>query len=355
VVLLVAGILAGASSDEDNTDTADRPEATVTPPGNEPAGQDTPSTTGAETEQSDGVPDAARSYFEAFATMDLSRVGAMLDNSVEDFPAGLYAVHQIANIRAIGTPLGTSMTVGDDTIVFKSTTGYAPDGAEQTETLTYGNFAVQGDKLTGFNVNDTPVADSIRAGGDPVTADGVTVRIVTAYHTARGDLFLNVDMTNGRQGVLNVSSYEWAPVTLHLVVAANADLGAGVGLRVDSWRRHHPCGCRGTLRRWPAGGCDPEQPCRPADAADRARRAAGHRGRGRSRRSPRSVGWIGVLWPWFSYRGRVKPERSRLATWRWMASSCQRSAVCRSTVPWEVTRASPAWAGSNSRSRPAST
>jgi hypothetical protein len=137
----------------------------------------------------------------------------VLDASVEGSPAHLYATHQIANVRAIGTSLGAAMHTEGDVVVIMSTTGYDADGVEQTESVTYRDFAVEGGKLAGFVVNETPVADRIRAGGEPVTVDDVSVRVVTAYQTARGDLTINVDTTNGRQDVLNVSSYEWALMT----------------------------------------------------------------------------------------------------------------------------------------------
>jgi hypothetical protein len=214
VVLLVIGAIAAGTGDSDNVDTGDRPDSTVTPPGEQPAEGDSSTTTAEPAETAEGIPDAARAYFEALASEDLSRMGAMLDSSVEGSPAALYATHQIATVRAAGgSPLGSTTRTEGNAIVVESTTGYDAEGVEQTESVTYRGFAREGDKLTGFVVNDTPVADRIRAGGEPVTVDGVTVRIVTAYQTARGDLTLNVDTTNGRQGVLNVSSYEWALVT----------------------------------------------------------------------------------------------------------------------------------------------
>ncbi len=203
-----------ASSDSENTDTADRPDSTVTPPGEEPADEDTSTTTADEGDAANGIPDAAHAYFEALASEDLSQMGTMLDHSVEGSPAALYATHQIANLRALGgATLGTTIDVTDDAIALISVTGYANDGTEQTETVTYRGFTVEGDKLTGFHVNDTPVADRIRAGGEPVTVEGVSVRVVTAYYTARGDLMLNVDVTNGRAGAIELSDFEWLFVT----------------------------------------------------------------------------------------------------------------------------------------------
>jgi hypothetical protein len=216
IVLLVIAAIAAGSGGEDNTDTADRPNATVTPPGEQPTEGEDSSTTTEAADPAGDVPDAANSYFEALASEDLSRMGAMLDNSLEGSAAGLYATHQIAAVRASGAVPGaasTTMDVRDGTIVLTSTTGYDNDGTEQAESITYGGFTVEGDKLTGFTVNDAQVADRVRAGGDPVTVDGVTARIVTAYQTALGDLFLNVDTTNGRQGPVTVASYEWALVT----------------------------------------------------------------------------------------------------------------------------------------------
>jgi hypothetical protein len=213
VLLVVAAIVAGLTGAEDNTDTADRPEATVTPPGEQPVDEDTPTTTADEGDAASGIPDAARAYFDALASEDLSKMGAMLDNSVEGSPAALYATHQIATLRGLGVQFGTTMEVGDDTIALTTITGYDNSGTEQTETTTFGQFTVEGGKLSGFNVNDTPVAERIRAGGEPVTVDGVSVRVVTAYQSALGNLILNVDVTNGRQGPIELSEFEWVLVT----------------------------------------------------------------------------------------------------------------------------------------------
>lgn len=209
VAVVVVAIAISGSDDGDGPRT-DRPESTVTPPG-----ADAETAEGVELGQAaSGVPDPAVAYFEAFASEDLSRMGAMLDNSLEGSPAALYATHQIANVRALGSaPLPASVEVTEDNIVLRSTT-YDLKGDEVEEATNYSHFEVDGDRLTAFTVDDIPLADRIRA-GDPIgtSGDGVTVRVVTAYLTARGDLWLNLDITNARGDVVEVADYEWSLVT----------------------------------------------------------------------------------------------------------------------------------------------
>lgn len=203
-VIAVAALAAACASEAEGPE-AGRPESTVTPPGAEEA-----TTT---SEAAEGIPDAARAYFEAFATDDLSRMGAMLDASVEGSPAALYATHQIAFTRAIGPGFGTTVDASDTEIVLTATY-FDLSGNEVDESTTYADFAVEGDKLAGFTVDGVPIADRIRGGAPEGTSgDGVTVRIVTAYQTARGDLALNVDIANGRESVVEIADYEWSLVT----------------------------------------------------------------------------------------------------------------------------------------------
>jgi hypothetical protein len=141
-------------------------------------------------------------------------MATMPDNSVEGSPAALYATHQIAIVRSLGpSDTETAVDVGEDSIVLR-TTSYDANGNEVEEATTYSDFDVERDRLVGFAVDDVPMADSIRA-GDPAGAsgDGVTARIVTAYTTSRGDLALNVDVTNTRSEVIELSDYEWSLIT----------------------------------------------------------------------------------------------------------------------------------------------
>lgn len=133
VVLAIIGAVAAGSSDDTTTD---RPEATVTPPGSDTTEANNTATTAEQREPTGGVPDAAEAYVEALASEDLSRMGAMLDNSVKGSSAALYATHQIAFVRALGTlgPIPATTQVGEDTITVHSTS-YDTNGTEVKDSM----------------------------------------------------------------------------------------------------------------------------------------------------------------------------------------------------------------------------
>lgn len=189
-----------------------------------PAGQAT-TTTPPESASGTGL---AKDYLQLLASGDLARMGGMLDLAAEGSPAWLYATHQIAALRSAGGP-GASTDVGveGDSIVLCQPVLDA-SGTETEDCNTYANFTLDGDWLSDFSIEGVPMADRIRS-GDPAgaAADGVTARIVTAYQTARGDLALNLDVTNGRDTALTVADYEWAFITSDGRQVAPSELFAG--------------------------------------------------------------------------------------------------------------------------------
>jgi len=222
-VLVVAVI--GIAACSDDPDSAD-----IGAPASLPSGQADDTTT---TEASDGL-DAGRQYLDLLATEDLSRMGGMTGLAAAGSPAALYATHQIAAVRASGIPRApTDVEVDGDSIVLCQA-GLDASGNQTEQCNTYADFTVDGDRLASFTIDGTPVSDRIRA-GDPAgtSADGVTARIVTAYQTARGDLALNIDITNGRDTALAVADYDWAFVTADGRQVAPSELFAGPAPQVE--------------------------------------------------------------------------------------------------------------------------
>ncbi|HEY8526933.1 MAG TPA: hypothetical protein VIL48_18315 [Acidimicrobiales bacterium] len=211
VVVVVIAAAVGLSDGDGGETTTDR-TATTASPG---AGTETtqPVASGPPAAPA-GVPEPVVEYFEAFAADDLAYMQAVLDHAAEGSPAALYATHQIAVTRALGPDgVPTTVDVDDDTIVLRAT-ATDPSGQEVELSATFGDFEMDGDRLSTFTVDGVPLADRIRV-GDPagVSGNGVTVRIVTAYVTPRGDLWLNVDIANTRGDVVEVADYDWALVT----------------------------------------------------------------------------------------------------------------------------------------------
>ncbi len=195
-----------------------------------PSGQ---ATTTTPPESASGT-DLAEEYLRLLASGDLARMGGMLDLATEGSPAWLYATHQIAAQRSAGGPAAsTDVSVEGDSIVLCQPILDA-SGNETENCNTFGDFALDGDQLSGFSIDGVPMADRIRS-GDPAgaEADGVTARIVTAYQTARGDLALNLDITNGRDTVLAVADYEWAFITSDGRQVGPSELFAGMSPDVE--------------------------------------------------------------------------------------------------------------------------
>jgi hypothetical protein len=161
-------------------------------------------------------------------------MGGMLDLASEGSPAWLYATHQIAALRSVGGPgASTDVSVDGDSIVLCQSVLDA-SGNETEDCNTFAGFALDGDRLSDFSIDGVPMADRIRS-GEPAgaAADGVTARIVTAYQTARGDLALNLDITNGRDTALAVADYEWAFITSDGRQVAPSELFAGMSPNVE--------------------------------------------------------------------------------------------------------------------------
>jgi hypothetical protein len=160
--------------------------------------------------------DAVTQYFDLLATADLSRMGGMLEVAAEDSPAHLYATHQIALVRAssqlVRRPSATSTWAGNDSVE-QCIDGYDDITGEAIEECTvFADFEQVDEHLTSFTVDGQPISERISS-GEAAEADGVSVRVVTAYQTSAGDLFLNVDITNNRDGRLIVEEYDWVLIT----------------------------------------------------------------------------------------------------------------------------------------------
>lgn len=216
-ITLIAAVLGACGDDGDGAADSGSPAPL-------PSGQATTTTPS----ESASATDVADDFLQLLASGDLARMGGMIDLATEGSPAWLYATHQIAALRSAGGPGGsTDVSVDGDSIVLCQPVLDA-SGNETEDCNTYGDFALDRDRLSDFSIDGVPMADRIRS-GDPAgtAADGVTARIITAYQTARGDLALNLDITNGRDTVVAVADYEWALITSDGRQVAPSQLFAG--------------------------------------------------------------------------------------------------------------------------------
>jgi hypothetical protein len=181
------------------------------------------------TGSSDSSP--ANDYFDALATNDLSRMDVMLELAAFDSPAYLYATHQIAHVRADAAgDVAAAKTEWSTDGVEMCQEGVDVSGDSITECLTFADFEVSDDGLlVDFTVNEVPLSHAIASGSFVFDAQGVEVRIVTAYQTPRGDVALNVEVFNGRPTPLTLAEYDWTYVTEDEHEVQSSDMSPGLG------------------------------------------------------------------------------------------------------------------------------
>jgi hypothetical protein len=171
-----------------------------------------PSTTAEASSETTEADNAAIDYLDLLAENDLGSMTRMLELATPGSPAHLYATHQIAVVRLAGTTPSISTSGGDDAVEMCYRTLDAA-GNEIEECNTFAGFET--DQGTGllesFTVDDVNIRERITAGA-PQSGDGVTVQVRSSYQTARGDLAVNVDISNARPGPIAVADYEWAYV-----------------------------------------------------------------------------------------------------------------------------------------------
>lgn len=219
-VLVVTLVLAACSDDSDD----DRVGATV-PPGSAPQEAADQDETDDNDEPEDAPDNAARQYFDLLATGELSRMGGMLELAPENSPAQLYAIHQIALVRADPFRDGIAATnEWHNGSVEQCSEAIDASGDIVEECFTFADFELADGLLASFTVDELPIAERISA-GEAVEADGVSARVVTAYEAARGDLFLNVDVTNNREEPVSLAEYGWVYTTADGRQVEPADFG----------------------------------------------------------------------------------------------------------------------------------
>lgn len=186
----------------------DRPavEETASAEGN---GEATTTSTTAEPDKQDPS-ELARDYFDILGRDDLGEMAGMLDLATPGSPAHLYAQHQIAFTRALGSLPGTT-EVRSDAIEMCSEL-LDENGQTRQECYIYADFEANADTglLESFSVDGNPIDGRIAA-GDPegVTEQGVTVKVVTAFQATRGNMAINADVVNNLSTPVDVAEYDF--------------------------------------------------------------------------------------------------------------------------------------------------
>lgn len=153
---------------------------------------------------SDGVPEVAVDYIELLGTGDVADLQEMIELAVDGSPAEVYARYHLAFTR-YGGPTTSTTDVRDD-IVRSCQEGTNTADDPETRCTNFGHFEVDdAGLLVAFSTDGSPIPDRLRT-GDPtgVTDKGLTARVISAYMTSRGDLFIAVDVTNDSNGAAQV-------------------------------------------------------------------------------------------------------------------------------------------------------
>ena len=165
------------------------------------SGQDT---TAAETPDGVDTEQILTEYFTPFAGHDPAEMEAMLEVSVPDSPAYIYAEHQINNsladeaANALPDPDQLELTADQVTL---TTSGLADDATEEEvvdATTVYRDFQYSPDgKLVTWNSEPGgPLEPRILAQDGSGRSGGVRIEAVTSYETNNGDLVVTYTVRN---------------------------------------------------------------------------------------------------------------------------------------------------------------
>lgn len=213
----------GEVTEDPEPEPEPEPEADVEP---EPAPEPEPADD-AEPEPEE----AARRYFEAFATYRPADMQQMLEEATAGSPAAVYAEVQIAYVSALqqeGIPAQSSrFTVTDTGVELCSDDGAGGRVCTQFETL-----RVDSGKLQSFTVDGVEIAERLAAGGQVAQQGEATVELVGAYHSVQADsLVVALDVRNGSDQTLNLNPYSAEYVTVDGRQVTAADAFAPIDLR----------------------------------------------------------------------------------------------------------------------------
>ncbi len=175
--------------------------------------------------------DAARRYFEAFATSRPGDMQQMLDQAVPGSPAAVYAEIQIAFASALQqeglTPDPSRLTVTTSGIQLCTDDGAGGQDCTQFEAL-----QTDGGKLAAFTVDGIDIAERLAAGGQTARSGETTVELVGAYHSVQADsLVVALDVRNGTDQTVQLNPYTAEYVTRDGRQVTAADAFAPLDLR----------------------------------------------------------------------------------------------------------------------------
>ena len=177
--------------------------------------------------------DAARRYFEAFATDRADGMAPMLDAAAEGSPAAVYAQVQIAYAAALeqeGWPRDpSSLSVIDGGVELCSDDGMGVTACTRFEAL-----QLEGSHLVSFAVDGVDITGRLASAAPPVEQGGTSVALLGAYHSVQSDsLIVALDVSNGGDELVHLNAYtaEYLTSAGRQVTAADAlspmDLRAG--------------------------------------------------------------------------------------------------------------------------------
>ena len=172
--------------------------------------------------------EAARRYFEAFATQRPGDMQQMLEEAEEGSPAAVYAAVQIALFSALqqeGWPQEPAgFTVTDTGVELCS-----DDGAGGRVCTQFESLRVDSGKLQSFTVNDVEIAERLADGGQVAQQGEATVELVGAYHSVQSDsLLVALDVRNDTDQTLNLNPYSAEYVTIDGRQVSTADAFAPI-------------------------------------------------------------------------------------------------------------------------------
>lgn len=217
-----------AAAEPELASDADVPPADEAPPA-ETAPQveaeaDEAEAAGAEPDGGGGLDDAARQYFEAFATERADGMAPMLAAAAEGSPAAVYAQVQIAYTAALqqeGWPLDPSgFTVVDTGVELCS-----DDGSGATNCTRFEALQLEGSHLTSFTVDGVDIAERLASAAPPVEQGQTSVALLGAYHSVQSDsLVVALDVANGSDELVHLNAYtaEYLTTAGRQVTAADA-------------------------------------------------------------------------------------------------------------------------------------
>ncbi|MEV5001997.1 hypothetical protein [Nocardioides sp. LML1-1-1.1] len=145
-----------------------------------------------------------RAFFEALASSDVTQMEDVRSLAAPGSVAALYLEHQTALSVALRD--GGSEAYDPERLTKKGdgfeSCSTADKKDEKKSCSTYGDIQSDGDKISSFTVNGKDLRNRLLAGGKKrfKAGDLAEIRLVTAYQSVNGDLYVALDLRNTTSG-----------------------------------------------------------------------------------------------------------------------------------------------------------